>query len=547
MSQKLRCAIYTRKSSEEGLDQSFNSLHAQREACEAYVLSQAGEGWSALRTTYDDGGFSGGSMERPGLAQLLSDIAAGKIDVVVVYKVDRLTRSLADFAKIVETFDARGVSFVSVTQAFNTTNSMGRLTLNVLLSFAQFEREVTGERIRDKIAASKAKGMWMGGTIPLGYDLRERKLIINLVESELVRDIFARYLAGSSAASLAEDLERAGVRSKAWTTRAGRPMGGKVMGKGAIVHILQSRLYLGEIVHKGQVHTGEHEAIISREVFDTAAAQMAARAALRRSRPSRAVAGPLKGRLFDGLGQPMSPSFAYGKAGKLHRYYIAMALQRGVKLAQADGFIRRVSAPAVEGFLVGILNRISTRDDVETADLQDVVHRVELRADETHLIIDSEMLFPGENPELVLAAVRKALVEGEQAVAERGQQNAIRLVLPQRLQLRGGRTSIRGGSADERPRRINPGLVNALKRAHAYLLELKASPFSSREDLQSAVAPATQHDRQVCRLALMSPDIQRQILVGDQPAGMTLRNILKTPMPLAWADQMAWLETISRG
>lgn len=274
---------------------------------------------------------------------------------------------------------------------------------------------------------------------------------------------------------------------------------------------------------------------------------MAAKAALRRSRPARAVAGPLKGRLFDGLGQPMSPSFAYGKAGKLHRYYIAMALQRGVKLARADGFIRRVSAPAVEGFLVDILNRISTRDDVETADLQDVVHRVELRADETHLIINSEMLLPGENPELVLAAVRNSLVEGEQAVAERGQQNAIRLVLPQRLQLRGGRTSIRGGSADERPRRINPGLVNALKRAHADLLELKASPFSSREDLQSAVAPATQHDRQVCRLALMSPDIQRQILVGDQPAGMTLRNILKTPMPLAWADQMAWLETISRG
>jgi DNA invertase Pin-like site-specific DNA recombinase len=198
MTAKFRCAIYTRKSSEEGLDQSFNSLHAQREACEAYVLSQAGEGWSALKTLYDDGGFSGGSMERPGLTELLGDIAAGKIDVVVVYKVDRLTRSLADFAKIVEAFDRRGVSFVSVTQAFNTTSSMGRLTLNVLLWFAQFEWEVTGERIRDKIAASKAKGMWMGGAIPLGYDLRDRKLIVNPAEADIVRDIFSRYLAGAS-------------------------------------------------------------------------------------------------------------------------------------------------------------------------------------------------------------------------------------------------------------------------------------------------------------------------------------------------------------
>jgi site-specific DNA recombinase len=370
---------------------------------------------------------------------------------------------------------------------------------------------------------------------------------VNPAEADLVRDIFTRYLAGASAASLSEDLEQAGLRSKAWTTHARRPMGGRVMTKGAIVHILQSRLYLGEIVHKDRVHPGEHEAIVSQEMFDAVAAKMTAKAALRRSRPSRAVAGPLKGKLFDGLGQPMSPSFAYGKAGKLHRYYIAMALQRGAKPAHGDGILRRVSATAVEGFLVGVLNRIGARDGLETADLQDLVRRVELRTDETHLVVDPEILFPGDHPELALAAVRRTLADGEQAVAERGSQAGIRLVLPQRLQLRGGRTSISGGSTEASRRRINPGIVGALKRAHSDLLELRASPFSSPEEYRTAAAPATQHDRQVCRLALMSPEIQKQILVGGQPRGLTLRGILKTPMPLAWADQPAWLETISRG
>ena len=293
MAARLRCAIYTRKSSEEGLEQSFNSLHAQREACEAYVLSQVGEGWTALKETYDDGGFSGGSMERPGLAKLLADIAGGKIDVVVVYKVDRLTRALADFAKIVEAFDARGVSFVSVTQAFNTTTSMGRLTLNVLLSFAQFEREVTGERIRDKIAASKAKGMWMGGMIPLGYDLGDRKLVVNPAEAEIVRQVFNGYLRSASAKDLVAKLAAAGVRSKAWTTRDGKCLGGVIMRRGAIYHILQSRLYLGEIVHKGQAHPGQHEALVSQELFDAVAAKLTGQATRKRERPARAAPGPL--------------------------------------------------------------------------------------------------------------------------------------------------------------------------------------------------------------------------------------------------------------
>jgi len=543
---RFRCAIYTRKSSEEGLDQSFNSLHAQREACEAYVLSQAGEGWTALHETYDDGGFSGGSMDRPGLTKLLADIAAGKVDVVVVYKVDRLTRSLADFAKIVEVFDARGVSFVSVTQAFNTTTSMGRLTLNVLLSFAQFEREVTGERIRDKISASKAKGMWMGGMAPLGYDPIDRKLVVNEAEAAVVRDIYRRYLGGASIKTLAAELEAAGVRSKAWTTRAGKSMGGLTMGKGAIVHILQSRLYLGEIVHKDLAYPGEHMAIISREVFGAVAARMAERAAQRRARPARAVSGPLTGLIFDAVGQPMSPSFAYGKGGRLYRYYIAMALQTGANVARDDDVIRRVSAPAVERFLAEILARCSARPSIEAADLKVMVRRLELRADQTHLVVDREALFPGEHPELAMTALRKRLRGGEQAVAECGDAASIRLVLPQRLQLRGGRTVIYGGPDDGRPGTISPSLVNALKRAHTELMALNASPFMTAQDLRSATAPTTQHDRQVCRLALISPELQRQILAGRQPYGLKLRQVLKSPMPLAWADQKAWFEALAR-
>jgi DNA invertase Pin-like site-specific DNA recombinase len=265
---KGRCAIYTRKSSEEGLEQSFNSLHAQREACEAYILSQRHEGWQVLPTGYDDGGFSGGNMERPGLKKLLVDISAGKVDTVVVYKVDRLTRSLSDFARIVESFDKQGVTFVSVTQQFNTTSSMGRLTLNVLLSFAQFEREVTGERIRDKVAASKMKGMWMGGPVPLGYDLGDRRLLVNPIEADTVRMIFARYLALKSVTDLQVELEKSAVRTKRRITSTGREVGGFVLGRGTLYHLLSNPLYIGKIAHKGKLYDGMHEATVDQTTWD---------------------------------------------------------------------------------------------------------------------------------------------------------------------------------------------------------------------------------------------------------------------------------------
>ena len=266
---RFRCAIYTRKSSEEGLEQSFNSLDAQREACAAYIESQRHEGWKVIDTLYDDGGYSGGSMVRPALMTLLQDLQAGKVDVVVVYKVDRLTRSLADFAKIVELFDRHRVSFVSVTQQFNTTSSMGRLTLNVLLSFAQFEREVTGERIRDKIAASKKKGMWMGGPVPLGYDLGDRKLLVNKAEAELVRRIYERYIALGCVRKLRAELIAKGVKSKVRISRGGKKSGGMLYSRGALYEILRNHLYVGEIAHKGAVHAGEHEGLVPRKVWDT--------------------------------------------------------------------------------------------------------------------------------------------------------------------------------------------------------------------------------------------------------------------------------------
>ena len=261
-----RCAIYTRKSSEEGLEQEFNSLDAQREACEAYIKSQRHEGWTTLATMYDDGGISGGTLERPSLKRLLADIEAKKIDTVVVYKVDRLTRSLSDFAKIVDVFDAQGVSFVSITQQFNTTTSMGRLTLNMLLSFAQFEREVTGERIRDKIAASKKKGMWMGGNPPLGYDVNDRKLIVNEAEAERVRHIFRRYAALGSVRLLGHELQRDGIVSKTRRSATGEPRGAKPLARGALYLMLQNRIYRGEIVHRESSYPGVHAAIIDEEL-----------------------------------------------------------------------------------------------------------------------------------------------------------------------------------------------------------------------------------------------------------------------------------------
>src|SRR6267154_4729531 len=302
-----RCALYTRKSTEHNLDLAFTSLDAQREACEAYIKSQAHEGWRAIPGRYDDGAFSGASLERPALQQLLADIRAGTIDIVLVYKVDRLTRSLADFAKLIELFDAHDVSFVSVTQSFNTSSSMGRLTLNVLLSFAQFERELIGERVRDKIAASKRKGIWVGGPVPLGYAAVGKKIVVVAVEAEAVRTIFTRYLELGSVRALADDLDRRGIRSKPRRLSDGRTVGGGRFGVGALAYLLKNRFYIGEVVYRGEVHRGEHEPILARDLFDAVQARLAANAVARRVRLKGSPA-ILTGRIFDDRGNRMSPT-----------------------------------------------------------------------------------------------------------------------------------------------------------------------------------------------------------------------------------------------
>ena len=516
MSQSIkRCAIYTRKSSEEGLDQSFNSLDAQREACEAYVLSQTSEGWESLQGRYDDGGFSGGNTERPGLKSLLADIEAGLIDVVVVYKIDRLTRSLADFARIVEVFEKHDCSFVSVTQSFNTTGSMGKLMLNVLLSFAQFEREVTGERIRDKIAASKAKGMWMGGIPPLGYDppsdgSRTLKLVDG--EAERVRQIFARYLELGSVHGLQRDLEKQGVHSKLHRSAKGRTMGGQPFSRGALFHLLRNRVYRGQIVHKGVVHQGEHQAIIGAELFDRVQARLDTQLRRHRTRTiSRTIRAPLTGKLFDADGEPMSPTTSRGKSGRSYRYYVSAPLQQGKCNSDPD-MVQRLSAPQIERVVAEAVRRwLPKTDDPFT-----LMRSAYLRDRGLQLTLDAK------NSTQIAARL-----SDDEAVLDRTP-NSITVSLPILFASRGSRTLVLPSRS--RPPQPDPALIGALRKAHSMLR-------TERGMLVTDAAPRSPYDRSVLRLAFLAPDIQQAILEGHQPHHLNLETLKKTQIPLAWSRQ----------
>ena len=343
---RLRCAIYTRKSSEEGLDMEFNSLDAQREACEAYVVSQRAEGWAAIREPYDDGGVSGGTLDRPALKRLLADVEAGLIDVIVVYKIDRLSRSLMDFARLVEIFERNQVTFVSVTQSFNTTTSMGRLTLNILLSFAQFEREVIGERIRDKVAASRKRGMWMGGYVPLGYDVHDRKLVVNENEAATVRMIFQRFALIGSATMLAKALAAEGVLNKR----------GKLVDKGFLYKLINNRVYLGEAVHKGTAYPGEHAAIIDQALWDNVHAVLQESPRLRAKNTRAQTPALLKGIIFTETGTAMTPT-ATKKGSRLYRYYASMDLIRNRPIGESAGPLR-LPAGMVEDAVIGEIRRM---------------------------------------------------------------------------------------------------------------------------------------------------------------------------------------------
>jgi site-specific DNA recombinase len=359
-SKVFRCAIYTRKSTEHNLDLEFNSLDAQREACEAYTKSQSHQGWRLIPDHYDDGGLSGASLNRPALQMLLAEIRARKIDIVVVYKVDRLTRALGDFAKLVELFDEFGVSFVSVTQSFNTTSSMGRLTLNVLLSFAQFEREVIGERVRDKIAASKKKGIWVGGAVPLGYRSVNKKLVVVPEEAEKVNIIFRRYLKLGSLTALARDLEASGIRTRRQVLSTGKVRGDIPFGVGSLFHLLRNRFLIGKVVYRGEVNHGEHEPVLDRALFEAVQAKLAGQAVARRNR-LRGSPAILMGKIFDDRGNRMTPSHS-NKHGVKYRYYVSHTVLQGRK---ADGgTVTRVPGPVIEARVVAAIQERLQQTDI---------------------------------------------------------------------------------------------------------------------------------------------------------------------------------------
>jgi site-specific DNA recombinase len=400
---KLRCAVYSRKSSEEGLEQEFNSLDAQREACEAYVTSQRPEGWLLLGDRYDDGGFSGGTLERPALKRLLADIESRRVDIVVVYKIDRLSRSLMDFAKLVEVFDRNSVTFVSVTQSFNTTTSMGRLTLNILLSFAQFEREVIGERIRDKFAASRKKGMWMGGFVPMGYSVKNRKLVVNEAEAALVQSLFERFAKLGSATRLVQQLAAENVRNRY----------GKLIDKGALYKLLNNQVYIGEAVHKGTAYPGEHEAIIERELWDKVHGVLKESPRKRAAHTRARAPALLKGLIYGPNGVPMTPTHTR-RRGRLYRYYIATSLLRSGVLDNCA--ISRIPAIDIETAVVEQIKLMVQTPEIVTATWRAAKHRVEglterqVRAHLNGFIDVWNELFPVEQARIVQLVVARVEV-----------------------------------------------------------------------------------------------------------------------------------------
>ncbi len=547
-----RCAIYTRKSSEEGLEQNFNSLHAQRQACEAFIKSQAGEGWRMVKTAFDDGGYSGATMDRPALKTLLAQIKEKRIDVVVVYKVDRLTRSLADFAKIVEIFDAEGVSIVAVTQQFNTTTSLGRLTLNVLLSFAQFEREVTGERIRDKIAASKQKGMWMGGGLPLGYDLSDRRLVVNPAEAETVRLIFQLYLELKTLRRVRNELDRRSIVSKQWVSRGRVRHGGFPFGRGALYHLLANPIYVGEIRHKSISYPGQHEAIVERATWLRVQEMLSKKAAHPRGRTVRKSAGLLMGKLFDENGEPLYSCWAK-KGQRRYRYFVSKRLVRGTakpddrgwrlpaertELAVAVGMRQILSdrgalASTLKacGFAAGELKQAIEAIDAKvnrqietTEDTSTLIERVKLKRDSMQITLNLRALLPAERfpaggtnlrmTRLVLLQLKRRGVE-------------TRLVLP--------------GETVAAPR-TDPALLRALARGYHWFGELAAGTAVPTRQIAAREGVSDSYVRHLVPLALLAPAIVECICAGRQSVCLSAER-LKTQagLPIEWDAQQRLL------
>jgi site-specific DNA recombinase len=570
----IRCAIYTRKSSEEGLEQSFNSLEAQREACEAYIASQKHERWRGISTHYDDGGYSGGSMERPALRQLLTDIDAGKVDTVIVYKVDRLTRSLADFAKIVERLDARQVSFVSVTQQFNTTTSMGRLTLNVLLSFAQFEREVTGERIRDKIAASKRKGMWMGGTVPVGYDLRDRKLFVNTEEAEHVMKIFRLYLELGCVAKLKARLDRDGVQSKARISRSGKKSGGRIYSRGALYCLLQNPIYIGKIPHRDSTYAGEHAAIIPQELWDKVQDRVRTNSKVRRHGSNAKSPSLFVGLLFDDQGNRFTP-FHADKNGKRYRYYVSQAKIHNRATASVGP--NRIPAQDIESI---VCRRLQSLLDSQEQLLQVIGAQSDDAATSKSLIAAGKQLAKvwsakssTEHREwlsnviarivvhassLEVAIIRPSLRQSllgdqppdrkEDGVAEKGIQDAFTFAIEARVKRCGGevRLIVPADSGTETPARPVLSLIKAIARVHQWPEQIIGGKFRGRHSIAQLTGIEERYAGRILNCAFLAPDIVEAILDGHQPADLTVQKLLHA-FPLDWADQRKRLGFLNEG
>lgn len=512
---KRRCAIYTRKSTEEGLEQAFNSLDAQREACAAYILSQAHEGWELVNEHYDDGGWSGGNMARPALQQLLTDVTAGKVDIIVVYKVDRLTRSLADFARIVESLDKGGASFVSVTQAFNTTTSMGRLTLNVLLSFAQFEREVTSERIRDKVAASKRKGMWMGGPVPLGYRLESRKLMIEEAEAATIRQIFQRYLDLGSVGLLADELAVAGVRTKVRPFANGRSVGGVAFTRGPLAGLLQNPIYVGKVKHRGELFDGEHEAIIDFDVWERTQ-QLFATNRRERLHGTRARSPSLlTGMISDPDGRPMSPVFTT-KGTRQHRYYVTR-----LKPGEDKKSAWRVPAGDIDRAVLTCVSDTIARRAAE-----------QLEGIETPFASDlSQLSIPEQRHILLENNVEVGL--SASAITVRLGGEPLEIQIPARLVKRGNELKLVLPADRSAPQSADPFLLKLLVHASA---AQKAAFTGTPDPLVSNYSK--RHFWQLLRVSWLAPDIMAAIAEGRQPATLTGRRLLRVvDVPLDWSGQ----------
>jgi len=553
---KIRCAIYTRKSSEEGLEQDFNSLDAQREACAAYVVSQASEGWSLLPKEYNDGGLSGGTLERPALKRLLADIEAGKIDIVVVYKVDRLTRSLLDFAKLVETFDTAGTSFVSVTQSFNTTTSMGRLTLNMLLSFAQFEREVTAERIRDKIAASKAKGMWMGGVPPLGYKPEGRSLVIIPEHAELIRGLFRRYLAIGNVRLLAEALVDEGIRVPRRTMSTGKATGGGSFSRGHVHKILTNPIYLGEIHHKGKVYEGKHEAIITRELWDEVQALLADNTQGGTRMPTVKAPSLLAGLVFDEHGEPLvtehasKPSPGKGGEGKIrYRYYVSRCLRQvgseercGIRMpAQPLDDVVTEKLAAIFDQPVAVISQAGLEvQPCEMERLTNTCKKIASRLRHGSRRVLRRLISRVEvgKSNIVVETSTSGLAAYLNLPLMDDAPEQLRLTIEAQLRRSGKLVRlVEGGGKALGTGKPQPHIVRLVQLAQRWWKEMQDDELSVTE-IASRHGVDRVYVSRVIRLAFLAPKIGEQIVAGEQAPDLDARTLLRLhSLPLSWEEQ----------